>query len=151
MITGVKIARDADVLIGKMRERGGNLHFGANLTPVSVPIKVGPDLEASRGHGQSVKEKHAGEFVFAYRLREIRYRRRKVEEQREYPKGDLLGHDEGKGWGEGNKEEVGEEAELVGLGVGDIGGEDWDAEDVEVVDDDGEEVRCVVFENEDQG
>ncbi|KUJ11428.1 uncharacterized protein LY89DRAFT_570837, partial [Mollisia scopiformis] len=87
MITGVKIARGADVVIGKMRERGGNLHFGADLTPVSVPIKVGPDLEGSRGHGQSAKEKHAGEFVFAYRLREIKYRKKAVEEQKEYTKG----------------------------------------------------------------
>ncbi|CZR60298.1 uncharacterized protein PAC_10194 [Phialocephala subalpina] len=148
MITGVKIARGADVLIGKLRERGGNLHFGADLTPVSVPIKVGPDLDVTRGHGQSVEEKHAGEFVFAYRLREIKYRRRKVEEQREYLKGDLFGHNEGKGWGKGEKVEVEEEAELIGLGSGDVGVEDWDAEDVEAVDDDGEEVRCVVFEDE---
>ncbi|KAE8443374.1 hypothetical protein EG329_001932 [Mollisiaceae sp. DMI_Dod_QoI] len=148
MITGVKIARGADVVIGKMRERGANLHFGADLTPLSVPIKVGPDLESSMGHGQKVQEKHEAEFVFAYRLREIKYRKRAVEEQREYLKGDLFGHRQGKELEE--KGEVENEAELVGLTSGDVGGDDLDADDVAVLDDDGNEVHCVVFEDEDE-
>jgi hypothetical protein len=143
MVTSVKIARGADVVIGKIRERGGNLHFGADLTPLSVPIKVGPDLEGSRSHGQKAKEKHAGEFVFAYRLREIRYRRKALEEQREYLKGDLMGHDQKKK--EEERREVESEAVLIGLNGMDVDSEEVDADNVPVLDDDGDEVRCVMW------
>ncbi len=166
MITGIKIARGADVAISKIRARGGNLNFGVDMTPFGVPIKVGPQVELSREMGQSLEEKHTSDFVFAYRLREIRYRRRTVEDQREYRKGDLMGAGPKKKEGQevdDSKNAVGaevglkemkvdqdEEAELVGLGSGDVDGDIWDADTTSAVDEDGEEVHCVLLEYEDE-
>ena len=163
MITGIKIARGADVAISKIRARGGNLNFGVDMTPFGVPIKVGPQVELSREMGQSLEEKHTSDFVFAYRLREIRYRRRTVEDQREYRKGDLMGAGPKKKEGQDDSKnsvgaEVGlkemkvdqdEEAELVGLGSGDVDGDIWDADTTSAVDEDGEEVHCVLLEYDD--
>ncbi|KAH7309955.1 hypothetical protein BKA65DRAFT_168111 [Rhexocercosporidium sp. MPI-PUGE-AT-0058] len=170
MITGIKIARGADIAVSKIKSRGGNLNFGIDTTPFGVPIKVGPDIEISSEVGQSFEEKHTEDFVFAYRLREIRYRRKVVEDQKEYRKGDLLGAGprrkdesadlEEQGAGVGGSAEKGKEeskaainevveAEFVGLGNGDIDGDAWDADTTLAVDEDGEEVHCVLLEEDD--
>ncbi|KAL5319283.1 hypothetical protein ACEPPN_012333 [Leptodophora sp. 'Broadleaf-Isolate-01'] len=160
MITGIKIARGADVAVSKIRSRGGNLNFGIDTTPFGVPIKIGPDIEISKEVGQSFEEKHTEDFVFAYRLREIRYRRKVVEDQKEYRKGDLMGAGprkqdghigEGEMRGEEGKSlgEVDAEAELIGLGSGDVDGDSWDADTTSATDEDGEEVHCIFLEGED--
>ncbi|KAG4434253.1 hypothetical protein IFR05_010272 [Cadophora sp. M221] len=161
MITGIKIARGADVAVSKIRSRGGNLNFGIDTTPFGVPIQIGPDIEISKEVGQSFEEKHTEDFVFAYRLREIRYRKKVVEDQKEYRKGDLMGAGPRKNYEsehtEDNKKkgdegkslvELESEAELIGLGSGDIDGDAWDADTTSAIDEDGEEVHCVFLEDE---
>lgn len=148
MITGIKIARGAEVAIEKIKKRGGNLNFGVDWTPFGVPIKVGPDVGIEREIGQGLEEKHTSDFVFAYRLREIRYRRKTVEEQKEYLKGDLMGV--GKERSEKALAELEEEAELVGLGGGDVKGDAWEGDATEAVDEDGEDVICVMLDEEDE-
>ncbi|KAK0101209.1 hypothetical protein ONS95_012810 [Cadophora gregata] len=165
MIIGIKIARGADVAISRIRARGGNLNFGIDMTPFGVPIKVGPEFELSREVGHSVEEKHTNDFVFAYRLREIRYRRKTVEDQREYRKGDLMGAGQrNKNGTDGDESTAGvgaevgledmkvdqeEEAELIGLGNGDVDGDGWAADTTSAVDEDGEEVQFVLLEDDD--
>ncbi|KAL2067622.1 hypothetical protein VTL71DRAFT_15718 [Oculimacula yallundae] len=163
MITGIKIARGADIAVSKIKSKGGNFNFGIDTTPFGVPIKIGPDVEISKEAGQSYEEKHTDDFVFAYRLREIRYRKKAVEDQREYRKGDLLGagprkkneeQEVGVGPGvqkgpqETPQDEVVAEAELVGLGKNDVDGDAWDADTALTVDDDGDEVHCVLLEDD---
>ncbi len=153
MITGIKIAKGAEVVIQKVRGKGGNLHFGLDMTPFGAPVKVGPDIEENFKIGELTKESHQEEFVWAYRLREVRYKRKQAYDQKEYIKGDLMGkgQKEGKGREERIKEAEAEaEAELIGFKDGDVDGDVWDAECISVVDDDGEEVRCVKFDDDDE-
>jgi hypothetical protein len=150
MITGVKIARGAEVAISKVKALGGNLHFGVDTTPFGVPLKVGPDLENERSKGQGLTEKHDYDFVFAYRLREIRYKRREVKEQKEYAKGDLMGHDQERNESDSDEEYEGGEPELVGMNGGDVKGDAWELDPSQAMDDDDEVVQVVRFENEEE-
>lgn len=149
LITGIKIARGAEVAISKVRSRGGNLHFGVDTTALGVPIKVGPDLENERSRGQGLTEKIKHEFVFAYRLRELRYRRKQVEGQKQYDKGDLMGHGQDSKESDSEDDEEGGEPELTYLENADVKGDVWELDPSKVMDDDGEEVRVVRFEDED--
>lgn len=149
MITGIKIARGADVAIEKIRSRGGNLHFGIDATPAGVPLKVGPDITVSKGSSQGLTERHTNDFVFAYRLREIAYVRKEVREQKEYVKGDLMGTDGKEREEEAENDGSKDEAQLSGLRKTDVQADAWDLDTVPTVDDDGEEVVCVLFEEDD--
>lgn len=96
MITGVQIAYGAEVFVAKARETGIQLQTGLNLAPVvAAPVSVGVGLNVHQAPFQNLSTKYATPFVFAYRLRQIMYRRKKVEKQREYAKGDLLGINDG--------------------------------------------------------
>jgi hypothetical protein len=150
LITGIKIARGAEVAISKVRSRGGNLHFGVDTTALGVPLKVGPDLENERSKGQGLTEKHKGEFVFAYRLREIRYKRKKLEGQKEYAKGDLMGHGQDRKESESDEDEESGEPELIDLKNADVKGDAWELDPSKTIDDDGEEVLVVRFDDEEE-
>jgi hypothetical protein len=149
MITGIKIARGADVVISKVRARGGNLYFGVDTTAAGVPIKVGPDIAVGSSLGQDLTEHHTTDFVFAYRLRELVYRRKALGKQREYAKGDLMHV------GEGNTKPPEEEdlstgeIELRGIQPEDLKAEDWELDATLTTDDDGEECNCVTVEADD--
>ncbi|SPO03361.1 uncharacterized protein DNG_06044 [Cephalotrichum gorgonifer] len=114
MITGVQIAYGAEVVLARARERGVHFQTGVDLTPAGVPVSVGAGLEVSRAPGQELTTSYETPFVFAYRLRQIVYRKKKVEKQRDYVKGDLHGVDQGDGAG-GEQDGVAYEAELDGL------------------------------------
>ncbi|KAK8045029.1 Ankyrin repeat protein [Apiospora rasikravindrae] len=93
MITGVQIAYGAEVLLNQARERGVYLQTGVDLTAATggvAPVSVGAGLDTSSTSSQSLSTKYQSPFVFAYRLRQIMYRR-KVEKQRDDTKGNLLG------------------------------------------------------------
>ncbi len=94
MITGVQIVYGAKVVVTKAK--GTEVHFqtGVELTPVLAPAAVGVGLNLSMAPSQSLSTKYDSPFVFAYRLRQISYRRKKVEKQREYTKGDCIGYNE---------------------------------------------------------
>jgi hypothetical protein len=148
MITGIKVARGADVAISKIRARGGNLYFGVDTTALALPLKIGPDISATTTAGQSLTEHHSTDFVFAYRLRELVYKRKVIEEQKEYPKGDLMGHNEGMGE-MGDNEDFPVEAEVSGLDPEDLKAEDWELEPIAATDDDGEDCVCVAIDGDD--
>ncbi|CAL3966167.1 unnamed protein product [Diplocarpon coronariae] len=113
IVTGFKISRGAEVAVESVKERGGNLNLGIDLTPFALPIKVGPVVGAKRDVGEKVEEKHGSNFVYSHQLREIRYKRKTLEEQKGYLKGNLTAV------GRERKEEaldgLEEEAEWVGL------------------------------------
>ncbi|KAK7943085.1 uncharacterized protein PG986_012198 [Apiospora aurea] len=94
MITGVQIAYGAEVLLNRARERGVYFQTGVDLTAATggvAPVSVGAGLDTSSTSSQSLSTKYQSPFVFAYRLRQIMYRRKKVEKQRDDTKGNLLG------------------------------------------------------------
>ncbi|KAL8371632.1 hypothetical protein RB595_001432 [Gaeumannomyces hyphopodioides] len=91
MITGVQIASGTTYTIAEAKSRGQYLHLSAELTPTGVPVTVGVGGQAATRSGQGAAAHIRDEFVFSYRLREIRYRRKAVNEVRECRNGDLLG------------------------------------------------------------
>ncbi|KAK8120180.1 hypothetical protein PG999_004300 [Apiospora kogelbergensis] len=99
LITGVQVAYGAEVLLTRARERGVYLQTGVDLTAVT-----------------------GTPFVFAYRLRQILYRRKKVQEQRDHIKGDLLGVYDGKENMRLSSDEGGEvyEVQFAGLDKEDV-------------------------------
>ncbi|OWP01860.1 hypothetical protein B2J93_4710 [Marssonina coronariae] len=113
IVTGFKISRGAEVAVESVKERGGNLNLGIDITPFALPIKVGPVVGAKRDVGEKVEEKHGSNFVYSHQLGEIRYKRKTLEEQKGYLKGNLTAV------GRERKEEaldgLEEEAEWVGL------------------------------------
>lgn len=94
MITGVQIAYGAEMIVSKAKETGIHLQTGVDLTPVVAPVSVGVGLNVLTAPSQGLSTKYASPFVFSYRLRQIMYRRKKVEKQKEYMKGGLLGIDD---------------------------------------------------------
>ncbi len=144
MSTGVKIARGADVAISKIRAKGGNLYFGVDATAAGVPIKVGPDFSVSNAVSQGLTEHHNSDFVFAYRLRELVYKRKVFQEQKEYAKGDLMGVGEGKEREQEEDDGTKGEIQLSGLNGEDLQAEEWELDAKPAEDDDGEDCVCVV-------
>jgi len=92
LITGIQVAYGAEYLISRAKERGVTLHVAVDLTalltggvPVPVPggvVGVGTGGEAVKETEGTAKGKVDGPFVFAYCVREVLYKRRKVTGQR---------------------------------------------------------------------
>lgn len=115
MIVGLQIAYGAEVVVTADRERGIQLQTGVDLTPASIPISVGAGLDFSKTPSESLSTRYADPFIFAYRLRQIMYRRKKVTEQKLYDKGDLFGDKEDVLIRKEEEEEEVFEAQLGGL------------------------------------
>ncbi|KAF4468175.1 hypothetical protein FALBO_4941 [Fusarium albosuccineum] len=90
IITGVKIAFGAKVKDEESSLGNANISLGLDGTAVGVAVGVGPHAEGTRGYSQSMSFERAEPFVFAYRLREIRYRRG-VASDKPYRDGALYG------------------------------------------------------------
>ncbi|KAK4233211.1 hypothetical protein C8A03DRAFT_39098 [Achaetomium macrosporum] len=73
-----------------MRQSAGRLDSVGDLTPLAAPAAVGTGVQGAQELGilQSGHIEH--DIVFAYRLREILYKRKVLNDQREYRKGDLF-------------------------------------------------------------
>jgi hypothetical protein len=72
MITGMKIAYDAEVSLGNEKAKEFHGDLGADLTALSAPIRVGPEATVSRSRETHFHTKKAGPFVLAYQLKRIR-------------------------------------------------------------------------------
>ncbi|KAL6720846.1 hypothetical protein ACLMJK_002771 [Lecanora helva] len=144
MITGIKIARGASIASSKLRDRGINLQFGIDGTSAGIPFAAGPDIELGTGRGQDISFNTSSDFVFAFRLREIMYSKKKGIEHREFRKGALFGLEGGGGNSteEEPKGEVKEEFVLGGAGDKDVGADDVEMEGDKVLDDGEEEEVC---------
>lgn len=91
MITGVKIVRGAQVKETVKRGFGGDGEVGVDVSMLTgVPVSTAPRLEASRQKKRQVSFTGSSDFVFAYRLRKIRYREARGLRQDEYVDGALL-------------------------------------------------------------
>lgn len=76
MITGVKVARGAVGTIFSSRTVGVRGRVGASGASQGVDAEGGPYLDASRNEYSGVSYGESSDFVFAYRVREILYRKR---------------------------------------------------------------------------
>lgn len=75
MITGVKVARGAVGTIFSSRTVGARGRVGAGGASQGVDAEGGPYFDASRSEYSGVSYGESSDFVFAYRVREILYRR----------------------------------------------------------------------------
>ncbi|KAM7197505.1 hypothetical protein V8F20_006650 [Naviculisporaceae sp. PSN 640] len=95
LITSVQVAtQGGEYLIKKVRERGGNLHLVAdwgNAAGVPGGANVGAGVEKTVKREDSAGGTVKGGFVFAYSLREVVYRKKRVVEQKPCTvQGDLM-------------------------------------------------------------
>ncbi|KAF4631189.1 hypothetical protein G7Y89_g6947 [Cudoniella acicularis] len=140
MITGVKIASGATVAITEAKKRGLHFQLGVDATPAGVPIAMGPKLERGGDEVQRTSSEIEEDFVFAYRLTQIKIRKKGGLVYQQYDKeGELfgVGNDEGdKEEGEGDFRDQFEIEELV---EHDVCAEEFGMKSVTVLDDDGKE------------
>lgn len=95
LIDGIQIAHGAEYKLGKTRELGANFDLSADLTPAGAPATtVGVALEAKKTSSATSAGYITSDFVFAYTLRAITYRRKRVERQTRTSGGDLMSNDE---------------------------------------------------------
>jgi hypothetical protein len=146
MITGVMLARATESVRESLVERGVMLSVGVDATAwTGVPVSAGPEGEWARSEGKREESVREDEFVFAYRVREIKVRRKGgVKAHRGYDRGALF-NTEKKREKKREKEEA-IEVEVVGLGD-DVDDEGEGLETMEVLQDsyDGEQEECVVY------
>lgn len=83
LIVGVQIAHGAEYLSSSVRKNGGGAHLAVDLTSTGVPLTAGAGAEATKSREEVVGGKIEDDFVFAYSLREVLYRRKTVVEQRQ--------------------------------------------------------------------
>ena len=143
MITGVKIARGADVEQARSKEAGTHLKAGVDGTTAGSPVAVGPEVTISSSNSETTSSKGSSDFVFAYRLREIYYSKGKVK-HREHNKGAL--QDLGGSSTKSSKEDVSAipPLEILGCAGEDVTGEGSAAGNGLAVDEDNGE-ECNIF------
>lgn len=148
MIVGLKIAYGAEIAISKMRAKGINLNLGVDMMPFTgLPLQTGPELGLANRKATQTSFQYPTEFVFAYRLKEIAYKRKAIVYQKDYLKGDLMGVGQGRVSEDEDADDTGE-TELLGIKKGDVTAEEWEFEGDETMDDDGEMCECVLINAE---
>lgn len=148
MITGVKIASGARFLVSRAKEKGFHLQFGFDATGLGYPVAAGPQVEAVNKIAMTESARAGEDFVFAYRLREIRYSGRKGLTSRDLTDKDGAWYEVGRPHVAPDDEEdrfliKGSNIPLQDIVEEDIE-DDFTAGDV---DDDGTTVRCIVVGN----
>ena len=142
MITGIMIASGASSVTGYMKEKGMYAHVGVDATMFTgVPISAGPELGLSSKTENEVSFQDADDFVFAFRVREIKVKKSGEVTDTRFDKGALFsigGDEEGDG-----KVDI----EIEGLDDEDTAGHDFgmDVKEISTGDDD-EDCLCVVPE-----
>lgn len=90
MITGIKIARGAEVALAKSKGAGAHMRVGVDGTPAGTPVAARPEITISSKDSEKTSYGGSSDFVFAYRLRKIFYEKGQVRDD-EYNKGALYG------------------------------------------------------------
>lgn len=90
MITGVKIARGGEGSNTESSNFGVETEASVNQTVANVPVHVGEQFNYTKGSHNNQGFESTADFVFAYRVREIFYKRG-IWKTREYNKGAVLG------------------------------------------------------------
>jgi hypothetical protein len=91
MVVGTKIAYGASSTLGYANSKRLNIHVGVDLTPLGVPVNVGPNIEVQNDLNVSQGGDHDRPFVFAFRLRKIKLYSSGDTKQEDVKGGTLLG------------------------------------------------------------
>lgn len=90
MVVGIRVAFDATVSHSKKLGHTGGLHATVPGAAMGIPVDLGAGVKGSTDTGFNQRMHLSDGFVFAYRLRKIRYsRRRMVARATDCPRGDL--------------------------------------------------------------
>jgi hypothetical protein len=81
LVTGVKIADSASIVIGYKKEHGGELGPEIDLTPLGIPINVGASINAKRKDHRIVVVEKQAKFVLAFETRRIRKKKHGYSEE----------------------------------------------------------------------
>ena len=152
MITGVKIARGANISREVIKARELSAKVGVDGMPGGVPVVVAVGGEVSELLREKEKFDAPSDFVFAFRLRKIFYEKGSVQ-HREFTKGALFGL----GDGEDNDDDGEAAIEVLGPANRDTIAEDFKNDpalkdgalrSLDAVDDDGIECQAVLIVKE---
>jgi hypothetical protein len=129
MITGIKIARGGEGVNREAKNFGTDTQVGVDASAAGAQVEVGEQVSYSRGTHNNQEFFSTGDFVFAYRVREIFYKKA-VFKTKEYNKGAVLGQD------------------MIPAGSNEGGEPEILIEDAEINDDDVEvdEERCLFID-----
>ncbi|KAF2140460.1 uncharacterized protein K452DRAFT_273014 [Aplosporella prunicola CBS 121167] len=93
MVTGTMIASGASTSTSIGRERGGGVSLSVDATPFGAPVSTGPNFHLGQKTETGLSSLASDDFVFAYRLREIKVKRGGEVVHKSYNKGGLFGTD----------------------------------------------------------
>ncbi|KAF2005416.1 hypothetical protein P154DRAFT_559949 [Amniculicola lignicola CBS 123094] len=115
MVTGIMVASGAHSVKETLEERGVYVHAGVDLLAwTGIPLSVGPEGKLKKKEAMRVVTNTEEAFVFAFRVREIRLKRKGgVKDHKLYSQGALFGLDKAR---EVLKKVYDEEIEVEGLG-----------------------------------
>ncbi|KAF2087529.1 hypothetical protein K490DRAFT_41432 [Saccharata proteae CBS 121410] len=146
MITGIMEAVDAVSHGSYIKNNNIGMSLSADGTSVGVPVQAG--LSAGTTHGSTVqlKSKITSDFVFAFRLRQVRMKKGRVQDHRNFRKGALFDADGDTGKSEQlEMQERMVPVELQGVATSDFKGDTEDMEVFEAFEDStGAECLCVL-------
>ena len=93
MIVGIRIGRDAKITNGHEVEAGGDVDITVPGAATGIPVDLSAGVHVRRAEEMGQRRHIPDSFVFAYRLREIRYRKKKgTWEATQYTTGAELAH-----------------------------------------------------------
>jgi hypothetical protein len=138
IVTGVKIASGASISESEGQTYGASLMVGFDGSGMGISISVGPKVEGSKERSREVTWECEESFVFAYRLREIRFRNGVVRTE-QYRDGAVYGIGEAE-----VRKEAEDEAVIVFLDLDkdDMTGEDVGIESLEIREEEKEADVC---------
>lgn len=76
MVVGIRIGVNAEVTHSRTCERGGRINVSVSGALTGIPLDVGGTSRCSAGDQYYQRKTIPSSFVFAYRLREVRYSKR---------------------------------------------------------------------------
>jgi hypothetical protein len=132
MVTGLKIARGASSTSSFMKKRGFNAHVELDGTNWGVPGSIGPGVKMNNNEKVVENFDNADDFVFAFRLREIKVTEKGKTTHAQYTDGAMFGLKKGE---KGKDEEI--ELVIGGIGETDVDGKEFGLEEVGAADDAG--------------
>ena len=141
MIMGLRIVHGARVKSLKSKGHSAQSSVGVDGTLTGIPTSVGPEVNISSKHQDGVALGASSDFVFAFQLRKVHFKRRtKAIEQEEYNTGAMFEA------GAKKIEDIGLPFEAVGLVDQDAGGDEFGYEAVDniIYDEDDEPCNCIV-------
>lgn len=141
MITAVMISRKPTLRKSKDRTWGLTLNAGADLAPVGAPgLSIGAEHAVSYSRHSETSAAESADFVYAYRLSEITYKRNEEPKSKTYNKGAAFSDD-----ARTHRDEVSLELDIDSGHIVDVVASEHDLETILSHDDlDEQQCDCVI-------